>query len=72
MASMDTTNLELAAQRYRDAEAALDEARTDLQAEALAALGQTDERGAQATVARITGWSREYIRKLVKKADGES
>ncbi|WP_093814571.1 hypothetical protein [Streptomyces sp. TverLS-915] len=65
---MDTTNLERAAQRYRDAEAALDAARTDLQAEALAALDQTDERGAQATVARITGWSREYIRKLVKKA----
>ncbi|MDT0409924.1 MULTISPECIES: hypothetical protein [Streptomyces] len=69
---MDTTNLELAAQRYRDAEAALDAARKDLQAEALAALGQTDERGAQATVARITGWSREYIRKLVKKADSDS
>ncbi|SCE40477.1 hypothetical protein GA0115252_146436 [Streptomyces sp. DfronAA-171] len=72
MAPMDTTNLELAAQRYRDAEAALDAARKDLQAEALAALGQTDERGAQATVARITGWSREYIRKLVKKADSDS
>ncbi|MFH9403287.1 hypothetical protein ACH4JS_26580 [Streptomyces sp. NPDC017638] len=68
---MDTHALELAAQRYRDAEAALDAARTDLQAEAVAALRQTEERGAQAQVARITGWTREYIRKLIKQADAE-
>lgn len=68
---MDTAKLELAAQRYRDAEEALDAARTDLQAEAVAALRQADERGAQATVARITGWTREYIRKLKNKADTE-
>lgn len=65
---MDTAKLELAAQRYREAEAALDAARTDLQAEAIAALAQTDERGAQATVVRITGWTREYLRRLLKNA----
>ncbi|MEV7470243.1 hypothetical protein AB0O20_27620 [Streptomyces kronopolitis] len=68
---MDTAKLELAAQRYRDAEAALDAARTDLQAEAVAALRQTDERGAQATVVRITGWTREHVRKMKIKADAE-
>ncbi|MEU6520464.1 hypothetical protein [Streptomyces sp. NPDC046978] len=63
---MDTAKLELAAQRYREAEAALDAARADLQAEALAYLRSTDERGAQATVVRITGWTREHIRRMVK------
>ena len=66
---MDTARLELAAQRYREAEEALEAARSDLQTEAVAALRQTDERGAQATVARITGWTREYVRKLKLKAD---
>lgn len=66
---MDTAKLELAAQRYREAEEALDAARTDLQAEAVATLRQTEERGAQAAVARITGWTREYVRKLKIKAD---
>ncbi|MER8002936.1 hypothetical protein [Streptomyces sp. NPDC095613] len=68
---MDTAKLELAAQRYRDAEEALEAARSNLQAEAVAALRQTDERGSQAQVARITGWTREYVRKLIKKADTE-
>jgi hypothetical protein len=66
---MDTAKLELAAQRYREAEAALDAARADLQAEAVAFLRQTDERGAQATVVRITGWTREYLRRLVKSSE---
>jgi hypothetical protein len=66
---MDTAKLELAAQRYREAETALDAARTDLQAEALAFLQQTDERGAQATVVRITGWTREHIRRLAKRGE---
>ncbi|MGW2113773.1 hypothetical protein [Streptomyces zhihengii] len=68
---MDTAKLELAAQRYREAEAALDAARTDLQAEAVAVLANTEERGAQATVGRITGWSREYLRRLLKAAAEE-
>jgi hypothetical protein len=72
MASMDTAKLELAAQRYRDAQEALDAARADLQAEVVSVLRSTDERGAQAQVARITGWTREQIRLLMKAADGES
>jgi hypothetical protein len=66
---MDTAKLELAAQRYREAEAALDAARTDLQAEALSFLQQTEERGAQATVVRVTGWTREYVRRLVRSSE---
>lgn len=66
---MDTAKLELAAQRYREAEAALDAARTDLQSEAVTFLRETDERGAQATVVRITGWTREYLRRLVKNSE---
>ncbi|MET7935024.1 hypothetical protein [Streptomyces sp. NPDC005322] len=69
---MDTAKLELAAQRYREAEAALDAARADLQAEAIAVLRQTEERGAQATVARITGWTREHLRRLLKNAEEKS
>jgi hypothetical protein len=66
---MDTAKLELAAQRYREAESALDAARADLQSEAVAFLQGTDERGAQATVVRITGWTREYLRRLVKSSE---
>ncbi|MFB4424793.1 hypothetical protein C5F59_027405 [Streptomyces sp. QL37] len=66
---MDTARLELAAQRYREAEQAFDAAREDLQAEAVAVLQQNEERGAQATVARITGWTREYVRRIKKRAD---
>jgi hypothetical protein len=66
---MDTAKLELAAQRYREAETALDAARTDLQAEAVTFLRETDERGAQATVVRITGWTREHIRRLAKRSE---
>lgn len=70
--AMDTANLEAAARRYRDIEAALDAARTDLQAEAVAFLQRHDERGSQAAAARITGWSREHIRNLWKKAEEEA
>lgn len=69
---MDTAKLELAAQRCRDAEEALEAAREDLRAEAVAALRRTDERGAQATVARITGWRRVYVRRLLKTAKERS
>jgi hypothetical protein len=63
---MDIAKLELAAQRYREATAALDAARADLQAEAVAAMSDDPKRGDQAEVARITGWTREQIRLLVK------
>ncbi|MGW2721469.1 hypothetical protein [Streptomyces sp. NPDC001492] len=65
---MNTAKLELAAQRYRDAHDALDAARADLQAEVISVLSSTDERGAQAQAARITGWTREQIRLLMKAA----
>jgi hypothetical protein len=66
---MDTAKLELAAQRYREAEAALDAARKDLRAEAVEAMHQDPKRGDQAEVARITGWTREQIRLLMKAAE---
>jgi hypothetical protein len=72
MHGMDTAKLELAAQRYRDAEEALDAARADLRTEVVSLLSSTDERGAQAQVARITGWTREQIRLLMKAAREES
>ncbi|MET7787255.1 hypothetical protein ABZS93_11595 [Streptomyces sp900116325] len=65
---MDTTALDAAAKRYRKAEAALDKARTDLTAEVVAVLRSTDERGAQAEVARRAGWSREQIRQIMRAA----
>lgn len=69
MSVMDTTALDAAARRYRRAEAALDKARTELTAEVVAVLRSTDERGAQAEVARRTGWSREQIRQIVRAAE---
>ncbi|MFC8583316.1 hypothetical protein ACFUGD_01885 [Streptomyces sp. NPDC057217] len=66
---MDTTALDAAARRYRRAEAALDKARTELTAEVVACLRSTDERGAQADVARRTGWSREQIRQIMRAAE---
>ncbi|MFF9199982.1 hypothetical protein ACF09L_32725 [Streptomyces sp. NPDC014779] len=68
---MDTTALDAAARRYRRAEAALDKARAELTAEVVAVLRATDERGAQAEVARRTGWSREQIRQIMRAAAGE-
>ena len=70
MCRMDTTALEAAARRYRKAEAALDQARAELQAEVIAALSGAEERGAQAEAARITGWTREHIRKLLLRSAG--
>ena len=72
MSGMDTTALDAAARRYRRAEAALDKARAELTAEALACLHSTDERGAQAEVARRTGWSRERIRQIVVEAGAKA
>jgi hypothetical protein len=69
---MDTANLDRVARRYRDAEAALDAARAELQTEAVDFLRQNDERGAVTTVVRITGWSREHLRRLRDKAEMEA
>jgi thioredoxin-like negative regulator of GroEL len=63
---MDTAALDLAAQRYRDAEHALAAARTDLQTEAVQALRAGVR---QVEVVRATGWTREYLRKLRQRAD---
>jgi hypothetical protein len=68
MCGMDTAKLELAAQRYRSAQGELDDARYELQLQVVSVLSSTDERGAQAQVARITGWTREQIRLLMKAA----
>ncbi|NML54785.1 hypothetical protein HHL19_18730 [Streptomyces sp. R302] len=63
---MDTTSpLDAAARRYRYAEAELDKARAELTAEVVAELDGNDKRGAQADVARRTGWSREQIRQVM-------
>lgn len=72
MSGMDTTALDAAARRYRRAEAALDKARAELTAAAVACLRSTDERGAQAEVARRTGWSRERVRQIMAEADSKA
>lgn len=63
---MDTAALDRAAQRYRDAEEAFDDARIELQAEAVRAL-QAGVR--QVDVVHRTGWTREYLRRLKQKAE---
>ncbi|MGW7352524.1 hypothetical protein [Streptomyces sp. NPDC054784] len=71
---MDTVKLELAAQRHKEAAAALTAAESDLRDEAVAALRQDpdaapDARGADvAEVARVTGWTEEQIALLVRAA----
>jgi len=63
---MDTAALDRAAQRYRNAEEALEDARTELQTEAVRALQAGVK---QVEVARRTGWTREYLRRLRQKAE---
>jgi hypothetical protein len=66
---MDMTALEAAAHRYQAANEALENARAEMQTTAVAVL----QGGAkQADVARITGWSREYLRRLRDKAANEA
>ncbi|MEU6123434.1 hypothetical protein [Streptomyces sp. NPDC047123] len=67
---MDTAKLELAATRYQEAEAAFEAARADLRLEALACLQDTDERGAEAEVSRITGWTPEDLRRMAENHRG--
>ncbi|MEU8760670.1 hypothetical protein [Streptomyces sp. NPDC048659] len=68
MSAMDTTTLDTLTRRYRRAETALDEARAALATEVVRLLAAHDERGAQAEIARRTGWSREQVRQVVKAA----
>ncbi|MYT74895.1 hypothetical protein ACN2WE_37275 [Streptomyces sp. cg28] len=67
---MDVAKMELALQRYQDAVAALDAARTDLEAEAAAALRADDAVPEDwARVSELTGWSEQELRRLVTAAD---
>lgn len=61
---MDTADLDSAAQRFHDAEKALDSARAELRIAVIRAL----ENGVrQVDVVHRTGWTREYLRRLRKK-----
>ncbi|MBC9715227.1 hypothetical protein H9Y04_21990 [Streptomyces sp. TRM66268-LWL] len=64
---MNTAKLELAAQRCREAQAALDAALVDLRSEAAAVVREGGDVG---EVARITGWKRRYVRGLAKGVKG--
>lgn len=66
MSDMDTAALDRAAQRYRDAEDALKEARNELQTKAVRALQAGIK---QVEVVHRTGWTREYLRRLREKAE---
>ncbi|MFD6416833.1 hypothetical protein [Streptomyces sp. NPDC060194] len=62
---MDTSKLELAAQRFDDARTALESAQSDLRAEAVAALREEGANEASiAEVSAITGWSPQEINQL--------
>ncbi|MGH3310894.1 MAG: hypothetical protein ACRDP3_09945 [Streptomyces sp.] len=66
---MDTeAAVELAAKRYREAVAALDAARKDLETEAAEALreGGPEE---EAAIADLTGWSPRQLRALVARVE---
>lgn len=67
---MDMTDLEDVAHRYKKATDALDTVRTEMQTTAIALLQQDGVK--QADVARVTGWSREHLRRLKEKAELEA
>jgi hypothetical protein len=67
---MDMTDLEDVAHRYKQATDALDTVRTEMQTTAVTLLQQDGVK--QADVARITGWSREHLRRLKEKAELEA
>lgn len=58
---MDATELAAVTRRFRKAEAALAAARAELQEAALEAMAGGMK---QADVAKVTGWTRETLRKL--------
>ncbi len=64
---MDMTDLEDVAHRYKQATDALDTVRAEMQTTAVTLLQQDGVK--QADVARVTGWSREHLRRLRDKAD---
>lgn len=67
---MDMKDLEDVAHRYKKATDALDVVRTEMQGTAIALLQQDGVK--QADVARVTGWSREHLRRLKEKAELEA
>lgn len=67
---MDMKDLEDVAHRYKKATDALDLVRTEMQGTAVALLQQDGVK--QADVARVTGWSREHLRRLKEKAELEA
>ncbi|MBE1597196.1 hypothetical protein [Streptomyces stelliscabiei] len=67
---MDMKDLEDVAHRYKKATDALDLVRTEMQGTAVALLQQDGVK--QADVARVTGWSREHLRRLKEKAEMEA
>jgi hypothetical protein len=67
---MDMKDLEDVAHRYKKATDALDVVRTEMQGTAVALLQQDGVK--QADVARVTGWSREHLRRLKEKAELEA
>lgn len=66
--TMDSTELAVITRRFRKAEAAAKAAREELQQAALQAQAEGMK---QVDVARITGWTRETLRKLGPKPAGE-
>lgn len=66
----EMSDLEDVARRYKSAANALDAVRTEMQTTAVDLLRQEGVK--QADVARITGWSREYLRRLKEKAELEA
>lgn len=67
---MDMKDLEDVAHRYKKATDALDVVRAEMQGTAVALLQQDGVK--QADVARVTGWSREHLRRLKEKAEMEA
>ncbi|GHH73759.1 hypothetical protein GCM10018793_13060 [Streptomyces sulfonofaciens] len=65
---MDTAKLELAVQRQRDAQVALEAAGADVRAEIAVLLESAGEREVQAQVEQITGWTPRQLRQLMKAA----
>ncbi|MGY0021503.1 hypothetical protein [Streptomyces sp. cg35] len=67
---MDTAKIELALQRYQDAVAALDAARTDLEAEAVATLRSGDGSPEDwAQMSSLTGWTQQELDRLMRAGD---
>lgn len=67
----DIAAIELATRRYREAAAALDAARTDLEAVVAQALREGGAE-AEAAVAEATGWSPEQVREAAAAAEARN